>query len=772
MSFLSLAFLAALPLAAAPVVLHWFDRHRNVTIEWGAMQFLLEAARHRTRARRLQEWWLLAMRVLAIVCLVLALARPLAQTAWLGSANQTETIVILDNSLSMQRQVADGTAFDLAVSQARQAVRHLPPGHAWRAITTAPYPNWVRIENEAETAEAQATAQPDDWQHLRPTLAHGDVLGALLTAIQAEPPAQVTRRRIVLLTDGQAIDWREDDADAWEHLAEMVEQSPLGLTIEQIPVVTAPAAIRNLAIQRVTAQHTAIGLQQPCTVTALVENVGQTAMPACQLVWKLADGLLCSQPVPALEPQATHTITCALQFPTQGLRRLTCELDLTDDLPADHHETLLIDVVNELPVLIVESASDQADLQQDALFVQAALGWIDGERVDDNGVFAPTIVDIDQLPRMELSRYFAVIVPQVTALEESAVRQLEAYVREGGGVWLAVGPRTDLDRFNHQIFNAGQGLSPLALDRILDEAEAEDRQVTLNPQLSSHPAVTTLADQRKLDTADIVVTRRFRFVPPPEGHDVSMLLSVTHGEPIVIERQLGRGRVIVQGIPLRWEWSGLVRSEAFVVLLQDWLTYLTEPRLTQHNLSPGEPLSLTVPETGTPQATLRLPTGDEVELTADVIHQALLFRTSRTLLPGDYALEVGLSGDQVPFYVRRDTRESDLSPVSAETTRQLANMLSSHQTSRAASTSSTATADPVWPVLWWLMIGLMVGELWLSNRMSRQRFGTGSGAELSGLSTALSPQLTTVTGRRGASRPGVIRPGAERRTTTRVPASR
>ena len=53
MSFLSIAFLTALPLAAVPILLHLFDRRRNVVIEWGAMDFLMEAAAQRTSARKL-----------------------------------------------------------------------------------------------------------------------------------------------------------------------------------------------------------------------------------------------------------------------------------------------------------------------------------------------------------------------------------------------------------------------------------------------------------------------------------------------------------------------------------------------------------------------------------------------------------------------------------------------------------------------------------------------------------------------------------------------
>ena len=65
----------------APILLHLFDRRRNVTIEWGAMEFLLEAATRRTSAGKLKQWLLLLLRVLAIAALVMALARDGARSA-------------------------------------------------------------------------------------------------------------------------------------------------------------------------------------------------------------------------------------------------------------------------------------------------------------------------------------------------------------------------------------------------------------------------------------------------------------------------------------------------------------------------------------------------------------------------------------------------------------------------------------------------------------------------------------------------------------------
>ncbi|HEY2251895.1 MAG TPA: BatA domain-containing protein, partial [Planctomycetaceae bacterium] len=117
MDFLGLTFLWALPLAAVPVLLHLFDRRRRVVIEWGAMQFLVQAARRRTSARRLREWLLLLLRTLAVLCLVLALARPLVHSRWSGAGERREHILVIDNSLSMMR-AADGKSLYEAAIQA------------------------------------------------------------------------------------------------------------------------------------------------------------------------------------------------------------------------------------------------------------------------------------------------------------------------------------------------------------------------------------------------------------------------------------------------------------------------------------------------------------------------------------------------------------------------------------------------------------------------------------------------------------------------------
>ncbi len=51
---------------------------------------------------------------------------------------------------------------------------------------------------------------------------------------------------------------------------------------------------------------------------------------------------------------------------------------------------------------------------------------------------------------------------------------------------------------------------------------------------------------------------------------MSVLLGLSSGEPLAIEKSVGQGRVIVMGLPLMLrDWSDLARSQAYVVMVQD-----------------------------------------------------------------------------------------------------------------------------------------------------------------------------------------------------------
>jgi hypothetical protein len=283
--------------------------------------------------------------------------------------------------------------------------------------------------------------------------------------------------------------------------------------------------------------------------------------------------------------------------------------------------------------------------------------------------------------------------------------------------------------FNQHVFAHGDGLSPLAIDGIVAEANAQSSP-RLDAAQKGHPATRSLSDGRKLDTSDVRVRRRFRFVPPPRNEDVAALLSLTNGETLAVEKSMGRGRIIVLGIPLTLrDWSELAKSQAFVVMVQDWVSYLTQPQATQYNLMPGDPIAVQLSDTEHQEAFLKTPHGDQVVLTADAVSDGVVFRSNRTILPGDYVLQLGLSGDTIPFHVQRSSRESNLAALTDDDHKLLAQTAGLSTGMMDAGLRGSSQSDPVWPFLLMLLIAFMSTELILAGMISRERFGTAAVAE-------------------------------------------
>ena len=737
MSFLSIAFLVALPLAALPVLLHLFDRRRNVVIEWGAMQFLQEAQAVQTSSRRLKQWLLVALRVLALSALVFSLAQPMLPGSWFGNRARTETIVLLDNSMSMMRGTEDQTLFEEAVAEAIECVEQIPTGDSVRVLLASPYPIWattgsVRIDSNSRSKVAA------ELQQLRPTSGSSDLLSALFTATQTEVEPTQSARNILLITDGQSHDWNTSDEKSWARYRGVLESASIPTQLDVVRLGDEAKSPNNIAVNGIRSNRTVVGVDQSFTLTTQVENHGQSPSGACNADWMVDQELIHNSDVPSLAAGETQSLIWKHSFSQTGVYTISCSVDGADELPADNQGTIVVQVVDEVPVVIVEDAIDQAEIQQDGYLVSAAMGWINGEPLPQRTVHVPTLVGAKRLRQLDLSEHRAVVIPNFTNLDKEIVGQLRDFVYSGGGLWIALGPRSDIEAFNELLYADGSSLAPLAVERMVedpideDETDGKVQRTRINAFSDAHPATANLAGNEQLDLGDVIVSQRFEFVPPPEGEESSVLLSLSNGKPLVVEKYLGRGRVIVQAVPLRLQWTELARSQSFVVMVQNWMDYLTQPRATRHNLEPGDPISLELSDNNSRHALLTTPHGDEIDLSAETSAAGgAVFRSSRTILPGDYALDVGVAGDAIPFHVRRDIAESNLQTLSEQHREMIAEVAGLKQNADKLSAGSLNQNAPIWPLLLMCLIGLIALELLLAGLISKERFGTEAISETS-----------------------------------------
>ena len=106
--FLAPAFLALAVLAGVPLLVHLLRRRIGRTVEFPAVRYLARMEQEHSRELKLRHRLLLFLRVLAVVALALAAARPMARLAGLGHAPVALALVV-DNSMS-SGAVRDGQA--------------------------------------------------------------------------------------------------------------------------------------------------------------------------------------------------------------------------------------------------------------------------------------------------------------------------------------------------------------------------------------------------------------------------------------------------------------------------------------------------------------------------------------------------------------------------------------------------------------------------------------------------------------------------------------
>jgi len=121
MKFLFPGFLFALSTVAIPIIIHLFNFRKFKKVYFSNVRFLKDIQQQTSSSRKLKNLWLLAARMLAIIFLVLAFARP-----YIPHREQTSVIsqqlvsIYIDNSYSMESINREGSLLDEAKRRAKE----------------------------------------------------------------------------------------------------------------------------------------------------------------------------------------------------------------------------------------------------------------------------------------------------------------------------------------------------------------------------------------------------------------------------------------------------------------------------------------------------------------------------------------------------------------------------------------------------------------------------------------------------------------------------
>jgi hypothetical protein len=121
MGFLSPVFLALGAAVVVPLIIHLFQRHQGPRVVFPAVRYLRRAETEHARRIKLRQLLLMLMRIVAILLLAIAAARPFLSAA--GTSHQPSAVVIvLDNSMSASVVQGDRRVLDELKDRALETI--------------------------------------------------------------------------------------------------------------------------------------------------------------------------------------------------------------------------------------------------------------------------------------------------------------------------------------------------------------------------------------------------------------------------------------------------------------------------------------------------------------------------------------------------------------------------------------------------------------------------------------------------------------------------
>ena len=555
MAFLAPLFFAALLTFAIPILIHLTQRERKQVVEFPSLMFLEKIPYQSVRRRRIRDWPLLAMRLAAILLIVLAFARPFFERPIAALANTSgprEVVILLDRSYSM----GYGDRWSRAQAAARQVVQ---------ALTSTDHATLILFGTNAQ-AEVRATA---DLSRVTAAIDGAKLSAeatryapALKLAQRVLADSTLQTREVVMISDFQRNGWVRD-----ENL-----RLPEGTTFKPVPI--SDAQTQNLTVSNVLPQRSIFSGQERVIVTANVVNRGPTAVNNVQVRLEL-DGRSAEAQTVSVQPAAPASVS--FQPFTLGRAYTRGTVRIGDDaLKQDNAFHFVVSPAQRLSVLLVEPSRAPT---QASLYLQRALA------IGTTPAFQLDMRQGESVATTDLDRHRVVILNDVAAL--SSGEALKNFVSKGGGLLVLLGERANWGTDSNDLLPGVPG-------NLVDRAGRGGALAELD---YSHPALELFKGPR---SGNPTIARFFRYraitmKPEPagdkegeQGPSRRVVARFDDGAVALAERKIGSGSVMLWTSTLDNYWNDLALKAVYLPFVHQLVRHLATYEQPANYLTIGD----------------------------------------------------------------------------------------------------------------------------------------------------------------------------------------
>ena len=618
--------------ASIPLVIHLLNRERARRLIFSTVRFIRMSHQTNVQRHRLKRLLLLLMRILMLILLGLAFARPFfaedpATAPELGGVRNA--VIILDTSYSMQYEnvfarakkeainrldsleSADAVALILSADKARKV---LPIGSEHNHIRTA-------IEN------AQTTNYTTDY------------LDAIHTADEILKAVSVGQKQIYLVADLQK--------SGWENFLETDRLSP-DVDIEFVDV--AEEQPDNRAVTDINVPPIVLIEQKDTELVARIHNFSSEPVEKLPVSLFIDDNKVDTTQLdiaPGNSADAAFKVKINLQ--SESAHTGWVEID-NDALKIDNRRYFTVQSMKSIKTHCVNGEQKRSDIEDETFFLTRAL-----LNVGDEGAPIDYTESTIFPSAASLKQYDVLILANVSQITAAEAERLKTYVNGGGGLIITLGDQVDSNVYQQHLAGTENSLLPCTIMQAVGDPIGKEQFQVIATVEYRHPIFMPFRNPNHGDFAKGRFYRYYQTVPTAE---TTVIAAFDDGNPALLEKIYGNGRVLFFTSTIDREWNDLPIHAVYLPFLHEAIKYLAlkqAGKIPDYHVGDGVEYNGSQDSAGKEVAVFN---PDRKEARMTLSEQGNLFYEN-TENPGIYSIHA--SGESPHYFViNADTIESDL----------------------------------------------------------------------------------------------------------------
>jgi hypothetical protein len=625
MTFLNPAILFGLLAASIPILIHLLNLRKLRKIEFSTLIFLKELQKNKIRKIKIKQWLLLLLRVLLILFIVLAFARPTLKGIAIGgtaSTAKTTSVFIIDDTFSMGLLNAKGSLLNQSKEIIKTILNNFQEGDEAAFVLVSDLTkeeikfttNIIEIQNQLKEIEISSVS--------------GTLNNAFVKAAQMIGQSLNYNKEVYVFSDFQKSRLADEKvfSDMSQFFNENVKLYQFRFNKENVV---------NYSIDDFSINTKIYEKNKLLNTSAVIHN--HSEVDVNNLVISLfINGKRMAQKSVSLIPSESKEIVLETNLTESGYHDLFVEIE-DDEMLNDNKRYANIFVPEQFNVLLL------SDEKSDSRFIE--LGIASGSSNDNIKIDKKSI---SQLNGLDLSKYSTIYVTGFDKITQPD--NLKSYLLQGGGVALFPGSKSDINKLD-------TFLNSLEIPQLKSYVGTKNNNQTISFRNVDyeHPLFTELfanKNNQKIESPEIYSY----YIHSTQGKGKT-IIDLFDQSSFLTEYKIGDGKVLLYSVVPDLTSSNFPIKSIFVPLMYKSLLYLSSQQKENVKYITGNKIELQTKSFVTNNAKVIYPdlTEEFISINSELYQNYFPF--NNTLQAGNYKF---FAGDRLSesVSVNIDNRES------------------------------------------------------------------------------------------------------------------